>query len=401
MNRLPDKIIDLGPEGGDLDLKEPKDLKEVDYDALIVEQHELLASLLRNAELLEADSLLRPLAANYKKRGLKQVFGIDVLMAEVGPGDPPVMRKLVIVEDKLVANPEAKTRVIGQILGYAEKLHQAGLDELLENLRAEDRAWLESGENREQLDICFRTRKFLLLVCGNRIHERVELLIARLKNRATSAIELTEMAAISLNIYENKGGTRRVLVPVLVDGLSLSTQDLTLRVVVKASEHPLKITEIAVDLTLAGSTREQKRNKQTEVEFFAAWRKRHGDTNFGHCQLVLKAVDEAGIPNLSRTNTDTGAPQYVFANSMLGDQHVFRVRTSQAGLMDALYTQEDAWKKHPRAQKARDEFRSKLERMGRTKREKKGNLTIPVSVVAEHVAEFVACLQSLGQGLGG
>src|SRR5438128_7871891 len=57
----------------------------------------------------------------YEHRYLgSQISGIDVLFAEVDASG--AFRRFVLVEDKLLRNPEAKRTVLAQILDYAHKV---------------------------------------------------------------------------------------------------------------------------------------------------------------------------------------------------------------------------------------------------------------------------------------
>lgn len=111
MRSLPDRIVAL--DGSQKVVRvytrqspdNPR-MNERDYDQLVIRHKDVIADTLRTAGLIQRDSDLRVLGP--------QVEGIDVLFAEVRQGGDEEFRRLVIVEDKLLKNPEARRQVLAQ-----------------------------------------------------------------------------------------------------------------------------------------------------------------------------------------------------------------------------------------------------------------------------------------------
>jgi hypothetical protein len=94
---------------------EPCGRSEADWDRILTENVDLLADALREAEMIAEDSALMFLGA--------QVDNIDLVFAEVR-NDNRELRRLVLLEDKLLKNPEARRQVLAQILDYARVVQE-------------------------------------------------------------------------------------------------------------------------------------------------------------------------------------------------------------------------------------------------------------------------------------
>jgi hypothetical protein len=81
-----------------------------------VENAELLAGSLRQAQVIAEDATLKVLGT--------QVDNIDVVRAEVAQGGKNDIRRLVLLEDKLLSNPQARRHVLAQILDYARTVQE-------------------------------------------------------------------------------------------------------------------------------------------------------------------------------------------------------------------------------------------------------------------------------------
>src|SRR5438552_839649 len=82
------------------------DWSETNWDEIIVENVELLAACFQQARVIAEDSTLRVLGT--------QVDNIDVVFAEVSNTENQELRRLVLIEDKLLRNFEAKRQVLAQ-----------------------------------------------------------------------------------------------------------------------------------------------------------------------------------------------------------------------------------------------------------------------------------------------
>src|SRR5574341_364786 len=216
MNILPDWItaIDenlsrvkrydrIGPES-----ELGKRLKESDYDRLIVSHVDLLADTLRQAEIIADDSDLMVLGT--------QVKAIDVLLAEVEV-ETGEFRRLVLVEDKLFVNPEARRDVLAQVLDYSLNLEEKiDVDALLEILPKQHSDWLE--ENRDRIESTLHSGDYLSLICGDRIQERLIRLVDRFIRRAdANPLKLNKLCLVAMAIYSN--GATHLLIPNIVSAV--------------------------------------------------------------------------------------------------------------------------------------------------------------------------------------
>jgi len=142
MNILPNELILLDENlqlAGTIPRLDPKGalagrvLAERDYDALIVAHLGTIADALREAGVIEKTSDLKHLGS---------ILSIDVLLAEVEQ-ETRTFRRLVVVEDKLFRNPEARRAVLGQMLDYAKELKETDFSRLCDLLPEEHRSWLD------------------------------------------------------------------------------------------------------------------------------------------------------------------------------------------------------------------------------------------------------------------
>lgn len=195
------------------------ELKEANYDRLVVEHQDSIADALRGAGLLAHDSSLKFLG--------RQVHSIDVLFAEIDRKDGE-FRQFVVFEDKLVRNPEARRDVLSQVLDYAVKLRNLGSEQIGEALpHGEVQEWFAANE--DQVRRALRDGDFLLVVCGDRIHQKVVDYLDFLKDQLDPLTSL-DVALLSLAIYGD--GTQQVLIPYVVSALQVDERR-TLRVVVE------------------------------------------------------------------------------------------------------------------------------------------------------------------------
>ncbi|WP_433931018.1 hypothetical protein AB3662_43155 [Sorangium cellulosum] len=129
-----------------------------------------------------------------------QVDNIDLVFAEVR-SDNGELRRLVLLEDKLLKNPEARRQVLAQILDYARVVQQswasARLPELEDKLRGHAQ-WVR--ENEEALRQRCRHADFLLVIAGDGIDEGLARLAPRFARR-DDPLSLTELALVSLAMY--------------------------------------------------------------------------------------------------------------------------------------------------------------------------------------------------------
>jgi len=249
MNALPNIITVLNKELRKIDTytrvdyqtELGKHLQEGNYDSIIVDNAEILTDLLRETELIDRDSSLRFLK--------KQIDNIDILFAEVGEKTNK-LRRLLLVEDKLLKNPDSKRKVLAQILEYAQMAQDKWeADELIKRL-PDHAEWLK--ENQDDLDEILTEGKFLLIICGDRLDPDLVRFASQIDPQKLRPNNLSELCLVSIAIYTNKLKKEHLLIPNLVGKIKGSKREYTIRVkVFNHAGNPLK-----ADINL-GETQEQ------------------------------------------------------------------------------------------------------------------------------------------------
>jgi hypothetical protein len=254
MDHLPDQIVSLAL--GDSGLHESRrftrvdtlrgsklgELLEKDYDRLAVSRIEQVEDVLKGAGMIDPGSSLRLLGT--------QIESIDVLMAEVGKDDGE-LRRLVLVEDKLQRNPEAKGAVLFQIFRYARRL-QEDIDavdlvrtvasrvpdrrDLDDTGKAALQAWLKADATRARLCTILARGDFLLLVCGDRIHPEFLDLLEYTRRKLGPAV-LSELCLLSLALYSSSDGQEHLFVPSVVGLVTRTARDVAVKVEVTVKDR--------------------------------------------------------------------------------------------------------------------------------------------------------------------
>lgn len=202
-------------------------LDEEDWDGIICANVEALAEALRAADVLPLDSTLRVLG--------QQVDCVDVLFAEVPisegePGEGVDLgepRRLVILEDKLVRNPEAKRQVLAQALDYAQRAQHEWTTEYLCSVKklARHAAWLRQHASR--LDVLLQEGDLLVVIAGDDIDDDLLRLAKRFAG-SNDPLSLNELCLVSMALYER--GDERLLIPHVVSAVERHQRQLTVRV---------------------------------------------------------------------------------------------------------------------------------------------------------------------------
>ncbi len=182
-------------------------LSEAECDRLIIANLELVAEALRNAGILRERSSLRCLG--------RQVQRIDLLCAEVD-ATTDELKRLVLIEDKLIRNPEARREVVAQILDYAAVLEVLDPQAVIEKAGPEDQQWLE--DQVPQLRRILATSDFLLLIAGDDIHAGAIQLVERMA-RDRDPVSNTDVAMLGLTLFHD--GDRLLFVPNVIGGSSV------------------------------------------------------------------------------------------------------------------------------------------------------------------------------------
>jgi hypothetical protein len=222
----------------------PEAWQEKDWDRIIIENVELLAACLREAGVLSDDATLKVLGA--------QVDNIDIVLAEVGIAAEDDLRRLVLVEDKLLSNPQAKRHVLAQILDYARVVQDDWPTANLLDKLSDDTQWVSA--NHEGIKRASRNADLLLLVVGDGIDEGMERLARRFAKN-NDPFSLSELALVSMPLYAMDD--QYFLVPHVVSAVRCSAKEMTIRVVVQdiaGREVPAEVG-LALPATAAGTKR--------------------------------------------------------------------------------------------------------------------------------------------------
>jgi len=210
----------------------------------------------------------------------RQVAGIDVLFAEVGPTGS--LRELVLVEDKLLRNPEAKRAVLAQILDYAHRVqYELSVDdpagEVLDDAGV--------AENQDEIESSLRAGECLLLICGDEVHPRMARLAERFAKDANPLSRYT-LAVVAINLCSD--GERYLLVPALAQSVVDTQRALTIRVTVVDKTGRAVPTEQAV------AQDEAKDGSTVEEDFFAANWTKMPRARIDACHEVFRTLEAAG-----------------------------------------------------------------------------------------------------------
>jgi hypothetical protein len=214
---------------------EARKLSEANWDDIICANLPSLADALRAASVIAEDSTLLLLG--------RQVDAVDLVFAEIpksqdddGNPDPDNLsaiepRRLVLLEDKLVRNPEAKRQVLAQLLDYSQRAqHTWTTDTLCHNIKGPVGAWLRLHASR--IDVMLAQGEMLLIIAGDDIDEDL-LRLARRFAAGADPLSLSELCLVSLAVYRR--GDERLLIPHVVSAVERHQRQLSIRVTVKGS----------------------------------------------------------------------------------------------------------------------------------------------------------------------
>lgn len=257
MTLLPRTIVSLTPEGTssvaghfvrvDPRSSEGRKLSEAHWDDIVCANVEVLADALRVAGVLPEDSTLRLIA--------RQFENVDVLLAEVPtdesglPTEQGEPRRLVLLEDKLVRNPDAKRRVLAQVLDYADRSRQWNTDTLCRRVTPRDGTWLRAHAAR--VDMMLAQGELLLIIAGDDIDEDL-LRLARRFAVGADPLSLTEMCLASLALYRR--GEERLLIPHVVSAVERHQRQIAIRVTVKAPDGSALLAAVERDTETESAT---------------------------------------------------------------------------------------------------------------------------------------------------
>jgi hypothetical protein len=379
MSTLPAKLVEL-TSGQSFVRRTFTDLglAERALDEIVERQADVIADLLIENGVIEDGSRLRYLGRQFRR--------VDVLFAEVDEEDEPT--RLVLVEDKLLRDPGASRKVIGQIVEYAARFQDEVTSSELEEYFPDQRQWLK--QNAETLDRQIERGDFLLIVCGDSIHSNVADIVSRLARRADRyPLSGMELCLIGMDVYER--GDERILIPHVIGTVVRAERQLEIRIV-DSTGSPLR----AVAET-SRTAIDQGRGRPA-TDFFEAWKKRFGANAVADWQAFIDQISDADVPGLIVSKTSIGRPTIKLrsarAESLLP---VLRTRVSAPGIRDVCGTR--TWERTPLLAAARDEFRATLRRIPGGAEKADHTVLLPIERARAEAAAVIAALRQLSRQL--
>lgn len=355
---------------------QPKVLLESHYDGLIKASPAVLGSLLVKAGVLEKDSKLELWATQLAMPNGR----LDFLFAEVGPVGE--FRRAVILEDKLVRNPEARFQVLGQLIRYAYDLRQFSADDdRLPAHPTRGQTWRD--DNLHAIDECLAHGRFLLIVAGDRVHSALEGMLRWFREELDASL-LTEVVTVALGIYSD--GDTALLVPSVTGFLRLD-REMTFTVRIPALPGTPRIMSTAEQVSTA-------RAQASQEEFFATWTDANGPADAAAARVVLDAIRAANIPGVELGITDAGAPTVALATD-LSSAKVFNVQDIQRTFADGLH---GLARRKLAAVPAIEAFRAALKLLGGSATAS-GRVHLPVAKAAQSSAQIIDAIRQLAAAL--
>ena len=253
--------------------EDAKMLSEADWDVIISDNLSVLADALREAEVISEDSTLRLLGS--QQYG-KQVDQVDLLLAEVeghdanydsdqDPAGWGELRRLVILEDKLMRNPEARKQVLAQVFDYSQTAEEKWEPDYLSEVLPHCKDWIE--KNAQQLVHTVRSSDYLLIIAGDGIDPRLQLLAERFAGQ-DDPLNLTELCLVSMSMYVDPTTNESLLLPHVVSSVTRSEREVTVRVRVEGSNGGLLPCAVTLEQEQAGNMPGSRSLQRPEVVAF-------------------------------------------------------------------------------------------------------------------------------------
>ena len=208
---------------------------------------------------------------------------------------------LTLVEAKLWKNPDARREVVGQIIDYAKQLAGwtyaelnsyardqggQGLWELVSQ-RAELALELDEAEFVDAVNRNLQRGRFLLLIVGDGIKERVEELAGYLQGAQNLRFTL---ALIEMRVYDMPASTDLLVVPSVV----ARTREVV-RAVIDLRDPGGTIRVSTIDDERPARLGTATRSRIDDGEFFDAIREHVGSDGEAAARWFLKAAEERGL----------------------------------------------------------------------------------------------------------
>jgi hypothetical protein len=361
---------------------------ERDYDRVFATCLDVIESLLRESGDIASDSRLKLLSEPGK-----QVAHLDLLLAEIGPGTDQDFRRLIVVEDKLSTNAQCRRDVLAQILEYSHIVQTILTpDDLPDNVTD----WVE--EYRYEIHQAMRAGNFLLIICGDEIHESLVRLVHSYVQRIDPS-NLSDLVLMALPIYSD--GHSHILVPHIVAGTERAARDLTLRVEVHAADgRPVTIQRITASNTPGGAARRRRNARLVEPEaFMTEWEKTCGLEAANGWRDFVVSLQNALIPGLRVGHYAAGAPYICLENTTAGTVQVLRLSDTSPEVRDRLGG--EIWDSRPEFQEIRNTFRrAVLQKVpGAAIRGMANRVYAPVKALADNKEAVIGSISQLSAQL--
>lgn len=272
MDVLPKKLVVLAADGRPMNpprswarvdprSTEARRFAEADWDRIVCDHVDVLADALREAEIIAPDSTLKLLGV--------QVDHIDVLLAEVkndaeGRHD---LRRLVLLEDKLLRNPEARRAVLAQLLEYAQTVQEGWSinPAVLADKLPGHRVWLDA--NVDTLQYTLRRADILLIIAGDGVDAGLQKLARRFAAQ-DNPLNLMELALISLALFSLDD--QLLLVPHVVSSVERGQREVTIRVKVEDAQGKSLPAQIERDIEAEQQQVRRGSGRRVDRESFLA-----------------------------------------------------------------------------------------------------------------------------------
>jgi hypothetical protein len=343
---------------------------ERDYDRVFATCLDVIESLLRESGDIAEDSKLLLLSEPGR-----QVARIDLLLAEVSSSEDREFRRLIIVEDKLSTNSGSRRDVLAQILDYSN-IVQSELtpDDFPDSVSD----WVD--EYRYEIHQSMRAGDFLLIICGDEIHDRLVGLVQSYVLRLDKA-NRSDVVLISLPIYSD--GDMHILVPHVVGGTERTPRDLKLKIEVHTTEgRPLPVAGIRSEQLTTEATGTRRRGSLVDpAVFMMNWEAVCGRDAADAWRAFVAVAQTAAIPGLQVGAYASGAPYLYLASTTVGTVQVLRLSTGKPEVSDRLIG--PVWDTSPELMAVRERFRRALLQLpAATIRVSKGSSRVWVPVIA-------------------
>lgn len=206
---------------------------------------------------------------------------------------------LILVECKLWRNPEARRKVIAQIMDYAKEIAMWGYQDLMDAINRANKTdhanplyslaekhpeTPAESQFVEQVSRNLRLGRHMLLIVGDGIQEGAEKLAEFLQQNM--ALQFT-LALVQMGIYRFPERQGHIVIPHV-----LMKTTMIERAVIRIEDGKIRVTEPDNRPQSAGST--QRAENLSEIEFFESLSGHHQESAVW-LRRVLKRMEEMGM----------------------------------------------------------------------------------------------------------